>query len=652
MKKHLFVLMMTLALLLSVVVTIKYDTPDEPLPPEEALSFNLRWETHSESIRCYQSRNGELLYVFLPSYAQLSQLSVQLSQREEIRLEGELLTSKTDLSQFQLNTPYSLTFPSRSDESQKLCFVRSGGVNTLFLDTESGSMEGIHADREAREGGRMVLFTEEGELDYSGSVDSIGGRGISSWTNSKKPYNLKLTKRADLLGMGSARKWVLTANAFDKTNLRNQIVFDMAEQMGLAATPERRYVDLYLNGEYAGLYLLSEKIEIDPERVNLSDSDGDITGGYLFTMQLPVRITVVDTPFVTEAGQVFDVKNPECSEAQLAYLSAQVQQLENAILAEDGIDPVNGKSWQELLDLDSWAKKYLIEEIFENQDAGAASQYFYKDSDSVDPKFYAGPVWDYDYSIGNGDISVRNPRCFIANRWWKKADTYTPWYAALYEKPEFYQRVTELYAEYLPALRALTEGGIDTLANSIAPASEMNRLRWLHHYGETQVAERTEYMRSFLEQRLDYLTSAWLESADYCTVLLDEGDGSEYRHYSVVRGEAFGSLPTPPKLEQFEFLGWFYEGTDTPADPNAPINKPVTIVGRWKELRSDVQEETAPESEEPAEVDTSAEPAQEDTPLSRRVLLRAASVGALTASMLLLVAIDRIRNGQNRRKSP
>lgn len=647
MKKRFLIFLMTAALLCGAVALALYEIPQKPVSVENAFSFTLKNQGHSETISCFRSEGERLLYVFLPSYADLSQLEVHLNTHEEIYAEDVLLTDKTRCDSFQLDTPYKLTFPDRNQKKPfQLEFVRSGGVPALYIQTESGSMDAIHEDADYREPGTLTLFNADGTLDYSGTLDSIGGRGFSSWANPKRPYNITLSNRGNLLGMGSAWKWVLIANAYDKTNLRDKIVYDTAAQMGLAGSPACEFVDLYLNGEYAGLYLLSERVEIDSERVDITNPGGDITGGYLFELQLPIRINITENAFTTQAGQLIKTRDPMCNEAQLAYLSQQVQQLENAILARDGVDPVSGKNWLELIDLDSWVKKYLIEEAFENMDAGAASQYFYKDADSVDSRFYAGPVWDYDYAIGNGDASALNPRCFLANRWWKKADNYTPWYAALYEKPEFYQRVTELFQqELLPILNDLTETRINTMATEIAPASEMNRLRWLSQYEETQVAERTEYMRNFLAQRTDFLVSAWVDGVDYCTICINEGDNTEYLYYAVERDSLFEELPAPPNAAGYNFLGWYLEDTDQLFDPSQPITENLTICAHWEPLADQVEIET--------QISTESEVTASQTPSQRlKALLPLVSIFTGGGLFVILVAVDFGRTRQNRRKSP
>lgn len=657
MKKRIFILLFTLFLLCGALLISSYERLSSTASPTEAVSFVVTSNGSSKAISLW-SEDEETYYVFLPSYADLSQVKARLKSRNAVHVDGCLLTDQTTCDRFDLNTPYTFTLDSQPDAELTLEFIRSDNVSTMFVDTQSGSMDAINTEtgfsHDVFESGTMTLFTEDGSIDYAGTLNAISGRGYSSWMNPKKPYNITFSKKADLLGMGAAKKWVLISNLLDVTNLRNKIIYDFAGQIGLTTSPQCELVDLYLNGEYAGLYLLSEKVEIDEERVNISNSDGDITGGYLFGMQLPGRLSTLKNAFQTENGQVFEVKG-NCNEERLAYLSRTVQGLENAILAEDGMDPDTGKSWLDYIDLDSWVKKYLIEEVFENQDADAASQFFYKDADSVDPKIYAGPIWDYDYALGNGDRSVHNPNCFIARRLWKKEGVYTPWYGALYEKEIFFNRMTEIYeTQFLPLLQELVDGKIEEMAAEIAPATTMNRLRWdswLSRYGDLQISERSAAaMRNFLSQRVNFLNSAWIDGVDYCTVCLDESDGTEYLYYTVVRGQYFEDLIEYEDTEMRHFLGWYDAESNQLFDPTQPITQDISLYAKWETL-----EDAAKPAADAAAADDEAETAEETAPdrfLSRstfKKLLYAAPVALMGLLLVIFLSIDVRRNHGNRR---
>lgn len=157
--------------------------------------------------------------------------------------------------------------------------------------------------------------------------------------------------------MGKAKKWILLANAYDSSHLRNKIVLDASAAVGPPYTPECRWVDLYLNGEYAGLYLLTERNEVDSQRVDIAGN-----GSFLVSKDWETRfISRKRTYFTTDSHAALRILYSDISTEEL---KSTWQSAENAILAEDGIDPVTGKSWQELIDMDSWVRRFLIEEVF------------------------------------------------------------------------------------------------------------------------------------------------------------------------------------------------------------------------------------------------------------------------------------------------
>ena len=95
--------------------------------------------------------------------------------------------------------------------------------------------------------------------------------GVIVMTFVKKNYQIKLDTKADLMGMGKSKKWILTGNYRDKSLLRNQIVLDLAQYMDMPYTPEHISAELYINHEYQGLYLFSEKVMIDESRIAITD---------------------------------------------------------------------------------------------------------------------------------------------------------------------------------------------------------------------------------------------------------------------------------------------------------------------------------------------------------------------------------------------
>ena len=286
----------------------------------------------------------------------------------------------------------------------RLAILRSENIAAMFIDTDSGSVEAIHADKEAKEPASMRLVDSAGNECFTGNMDYIKTRGNSTWLYEKKAYQIRLGREASLLNMAPARKWILLANVIDDTLMKNEIVYRYAERYSTVPSIQGQYVDLYMNGDYIGNYYLCEKVEVGQSRLNLTDlgtateavnsdaayagaapyvsEDGkikarqglknpaDITGGYLVEHITPGEYEELDNGFCTDAGRYYAIISPSPATVEQAeYICGLFDEMETAMAQEDGVNPVTGKHLSECLDLDSWAAKYVMEETFHDPDA-------------------------------------------------------------------------------------------------------------------------------------------------------------------------------------------------------------------------------------------------------------------------------------------
>lgn len=513
------------------------------------LSIGIQTEEGEEAVCCWKE-NEESYYVFLPSYAQMDRVILYKDTFFPVRIDGNPIADGKSCSSFSLDTPYTVRCRKRT---YVLTFLQSQNIPAIYIDVPSGSMEYIHEAKGNEELGNIRIYTEAGLLDYRGKLESIKGRGNGTWKPEKKPYSLKLSEKGDLVGLGDAQKWILLANAFDETNLRNKIVYDFSPKIGLDFTPDCKLVDLYLNGTYAGVYLLSERIEVGDNRVRIAPA-----GSFLVSKEWDYRLEEQSLPYVqTESGAALRI---HYAALDVKTVERMWQSVEDALAAEDGIDPWTGKHFTELIDMDSWARKYLIEELFGNADASIISQFFYMDGSDDSQKIYAGPIWDQDLTFGNKLMwPSYSENMLYANR---SRIAASPWFADLYQKEEFYQYVRHLWCSSVGSLAAsLAETGMDTYFSQYSSASRMNAVRW--DLGNVQ--EENAYIQTFFRNRIVFLNELWREEPEYFTVQVNSGRGLE-ACYAMKPGEC---LPELPFYE--ESIGWFRRDTDEPFDIKQPI---------------------------------------------------------------------------------
>jgi len=398
---------------------------------------------------------------------------------------------------------------------------------------------------------------------------------------------MKLNNSAALLGMDAGKTWALLPAWNEGAKLSTKVAFDLANAIGLDYSPHCEWVDLYLNGEYAGIYYLSENINISSGRVNIAELDPqstDITGGYLIEKDYSNYWKKSTSRFATSSDLKFSIKNPsEATDEQIAYISNHIDAIDQKLQHKQFIDFHND------IDLESFAQKYIIDEIAINLDTGITSTYFYKKSE--DSKLYAGPVWDFDRSFGddNGLDTTGQWTDFTisAKSLPRGAESETlPWYSYLWEKEQFRSKVLEEYRNLLPHIKHILNTKIDIYASWINKSMAMDCVRWQHattrgfspgHYKSFE--NNVRYFKYYLYQRCNYLCEEWeidynlldspLENNTVHTVTLLNADGSTS---DVQIQDGAINIPLPANS-----TAWFYEHSGEKFSPYIPILEDVAL---------------------------------------------------------------------------
>lgn len=535
---------------------------------DDELCFYIKGKNGTEKIGVYTSDAGRS-YVFLPSYAELNQITVSFPDDMEIFIDNIGIKRGADCSVFSLNQEYEFRIEK---DTGVICFYRSANIPTLYIDTVSGSMEEIYADKNYEEAAQIKLYSPSGDITYADRSCLIKGRGNSTWRKNKKPFLLKLSDKAGLLNMGEASKWVLLANSSDESNLHNKLILDMANQVCTEWTPHCEYVDVYLNGQYNGLYLLAEKVESGANRIDINTGAGD----FLCTVDFSTRIETLENPFYTENGRTIAICEPNIlSETAKERIVNLVNQQEKILLSQEDL------TQSQLVDIDSWIRKYLVDEIAGNTDADLSSSYFYY-SDGV---FYGGPVWDYDKAFGN-TIQNRYPKAFIAKNYVKYGSFEAVYYSALFNNNSFFQRMSEVYEkDFLPVLQQMTDHDIRDTADRIAVAAVMNQIRWPIQ-AEDPISDpwgnyinTPESIIQYLRSKTEMLNSTLIDKVPYCTIQFEHPATYHYWTVSVPRGSILANTDVvkEPLYPEVNSVIWYVEGTEVIFDPDQPVLEDMVL---------------------------------------------------------------------------
>jgi hypothetical protein len=503
-------------------------------------------------------------YFFLPACADLSDYVFSLKNGGcEILIDGEPIRNRGSLEQYELDTPYPVTLRTDDGTTEStITFMRSENLPAVFISTASGSIDDLIASKENKEAGNFVCLNADGQIDSSGSLSSVKAHGNSSFTMvNKKSFQITFDNATDVLSMGAAEKFILQANAFDDTFLRNKTAYDYCKELGITYAVDAAYVDLYFNGEYAGNYLLTEKVEIGKNRVNLTD-------GYLMEQLLSERIEEDDQVFGVNGLHDFLIKNPSpLSETELQSLSDYMNTVEAMI--QDCDSDEKYAALQEYIDIDSFVDMYLINAITNDIDSNIASTFYYKKEAADDQKLYAGPAWDYDNAWGRMD-----------NQLGYELNAYpTGLCEELFLNDRFREAVTEKYNDVAyPLMQDYLTTKIPQYLEQIASSIAMDSVRWqsdgYHSYYYTDYEAAVSYLEAYISERMDYLYSWLNHPEEYRRVLfVNATSNHKYRdtEYMIKDGEQIPDEVLAEILSRFE-------GSDFQNEDGSPFAPETAIL--------------------------------------------------------------------------
>lgn len=383
----------------------------------------------------------------------------------------------------------------------------SGTLPVMFIYTENGA--NITSKDTYINASYYIDNQGIDEFKSIGRPDSmlameIRGRGNYTWAGfDKKPYRIKLGEKKKLLGMNKSRHFVLLAHADDNLAfLRNTVGFELSRRLGMKYTPAQQPVEVVLNGDYIGLYFLTENIRIAKNRVNITEQPDmithpdSITGGWLIEIDNYSEDYQV---YITEGnGEAirFTYKSPEIlSPEQKAYLTNQVSLMNNAIYNSDK----SSTYWEELIDIDSLARFYIVQEIMDNAESFHGSCYIHKDF-GANSKWIFGPVWDFGNSY---------------HRYWQEFIYQNPpfgqnWIGEIAKYPRFQQKVVEIWKQFKGNDYSGLDSFINDFCENINIAAHYNASKW-PDYGNSNISNAKNEFNIFLNNRINWLVQQWGE---------------------------------------------------------------------------------------------------------------------------------------------
>ena len=390
---------------------------------------------------------------------------------------------------------------------------RLTNIPTLYIDTENDVEIDSKDDYVAA---TLTCISLDDSQNLSADI-KIRGRGNSTWSMPKKPYRIKFSSKLHFLNLPAKQDtWVLLANYADKTLMRNGVATELSTRIGFDFTPSTQFVDVVLNGDSIGTYIVTDQMEVKSDRIDVDKLDNamttlpDITGGFFLEAD---GFADGDVKTKTAHGMNIVLKYPDeddVNESQKQYIFSYVQKFEDALFSSNFKDEKNG--YRKYIDIPSFVNWYLSSEITGNPDC-FWSTYFYKRRN--DPLLRFGPLWDFDIAFNNDSRLGDATNKLMANaahepRQWIIQFLKDPWL-----REQISKRWVELKNENIQ--QALLDY-VDATRVDIDQSQKINFHRWnvLSNIVYLELAARgtyqaeVDFLRSYIVKRFAFLDTQFL----------------------------------------------------------------------------------------------------------------------------------------------
>ena len=337
----------------------------------------------------------------------------------------------------------------------------------------------------------------------------IKGHGNHTWREyDKKPYRLKFNDKVNPLGMGKNRHFTLLPHVDDDmVYLRNTVGFELSRLIGMAYTPAQEPVEVVLNGDYVGLYILTDKIRVGKNRVEITEQADmatdpeEVTGGWLLEIdnyEYDDQIYVPD-PTNDQNSVNITIHEPEVlSREQRSYITDFIEATDAAIHSSNK----SSKIWEKYIDMDTLARYYIVREIVDDAESFRGSCFIHKER-GRDTKLIFGPVWDF------GNVFHRGYNKFI----WQDPPYGSVWIKYIYRFTRFKECVKEIWQPFLGMQYPKLDQAIDDFIERIRYAVDYDIARWPGDYNGP-IDSRKMLMKQSLALKVAFLTDEWGEGIE------------------------------------------------------------------------------------------------------------------------------------------
>ena len=452
-------------------------------------------ETDCLSVYPWYNEADSTYYLFLPDFA-----GNRVSGICGLTIDGKRVNARhpyeiSEDSEEPLYVAYNLNpkaIPLKFEYVGNLPFVSVSIGSSLASSVPGFAYDNKNIRIESRDfKGKLEMYSNAGDTVQVSSLDKFWLHGNLTKRLPKQAYNIRMKQAVSLLPGIETDEWVLLALFDEGDKIHSKITYDMAKELGADEYVTSDWVNLYINGEYRGLYLITDRVHAFKD---FSSSDA-----FLIMKEVSTRYQY-QTYFLLDDGTPFVIRSKNKDSLPAESVKDYIQSIDDMISG--------GNIDYSMIDLKSFAIQFLLDKLSCNYDATTTSLYFHKLSS--DKKLYAGPSWDYDIAYNEplelGTVSPFEDIPYIPTE-------SLDWFSILAQDDVFTEQIAQILSDAEPVFHDIIDNRIDMYQNTIEKSVKTDLLRW---YGSASplttqsgmfinYPEKIRYLKYFISNRLEYL---------------------------------------------------------------------------------------------------------------------------------------------------
>ena len=487
--------------------------PDPNLIPTNSItpsisSFILLQENNKDNlsfdIPC-EIRENNTIECFARNRIEIKKLIVNIEFKgDSLALPNETITSSKK-SLIDLNQASSvIVYHKANKRKYKVILYPYTGLPYISIETTDG--KDIIDEVTFKDAYARIINNPNDPISSDFFRCTIRGHGNSTWEAPKKPYNLKFETKTSLFSLPRSKSWILVANHYDTTMIRNHIAHYISNLSQLNYTPRSQFVELILNGIHKGTYQLYEKIKVAKSRVNINDDD--------FLLEIENHPRNKDIYFsVKHLAEKVKIHSPDVSQgdSNYYYINNKMNFIDSILFSNEFLD--KGKGYKNYIDIEALVEWYVITEITKNVSSKANWYMTYEKNG----KLKMGPLWDYDLAFGNTPWGVE---ANIIHDFWVNS---LPWFGRFLKDSTFVEKAYKRF-EYFYSQKESIFNEIDITSQALKYSVIDNNTLWNVLDSNTNASEdvlksyssHVSKLKNWLEMRFEWIINHFNEEINTC----------------------------------------------------------------------------------------------------------------------------------------